>query len=303
MDKKMLAAVCAISLILLSGCEKEEVSTASSVYIGGSQGVVAEFEPTGIEEKGIYTIFEGENFPIQLILKNKGEHDVEAGEAAVTIYGILLSDFKGISAGKLTNVKKIEKISKLNEEGGEEIINFGDKVEYIQDVPGTFYDINIFASYVYRYKTYASVPNVCFKEDLRDERICEVDESKDVYCSGAPIQVKSAVEKPAGAGLIELDFEVENAGGGRATLPGQEFSPQYDQISFTIEPYSEVDKWACTAAGRENQARLVDGKATIRCRLKEPLPKDTLYTKHIGLTLSYDYRGIVQETIRIKKSI
>ncbi|MEE9525498.1 MAG: hypothetical protein V3V78_02720 [Candidatus Woesearchaeota archaeon] len=304
MNKKILITlILAAMAMFIVGCGEDEVASGPSPYIGGSQGVIAEFEPLGIEESGIYTIFETETFPLQVVLKNKGEHDLAQDDVEVIIHGIPLSDFTGISAGTLSNNKNIEKISELNEEGGETVIDFGQNVKYVQDIPGTFYDLSIFASYTYKYKTYASVANVCFKENLRDERVCTVDESKDVFSSGAPIQVTSAVEKPAGAGLIEVDFEIENVGGGKATLPGREFSPQYNQIAYTIEPATERVKWTCTAAGRENEARLLDGKATIRCRLKTSLETEALYTKAIGLTLSYDYRDLIQETVRIKKTI
>jgi hypothetical protein len=303
MNKNYLVIILLTTMVLLVGCTAEETQTGPSPYIGGSNGVLAEFEPMGIEENGMYTIFEDESFPIQVVLKNKGEHDLAAGDVRIVIHGIPLSDFTGISSGELTNTKKIERISELNEEGGEEVINFGQDVKYMPEVPGSFYDISVFASYTYSYKTYASVPDVCFKENLRDERVCDVESSKKVYSSGAPIQVKSVVEKPAGAGLISLEFEIENVGGGKSTLPGQEFSTQYNQLAYAIEPSTEKDKWTCAAAGRENEARLIDGKATIRCRLKDSLEKDALYTKAIGLTLSYDYRDIIQETVRIKKTL
>ncbi len=305
MSKKILAMfIIVFAALFIAGCEDgEKETTGPSPYISGTKGITAEFEPMGIEDNGLYSLYENEEFPIQVLLKNKGEHDIESGDAKVKIYGILLEDFSGIESGTKTNSQEIEKISEFNEEGGEEIIDFGQNVKYTQEIPGTFYDLNVFASYTYSYKTYASVPNVCFKEDLRDERVCTVEESKDIFCSGAPIQVTSAEEKPAGSGIIELDFEIENVGGGRATIPGQEFSPQYDQVAFTIEPETERNKWLCRAGARENEARLIDDKSTIRCKLREPLEEDALYTKAIGLTLSYDYRDIIQQKIRIEKEI
>jgi hypothetical protein len=295
--------VLSLSLIMIVGCqESEETQTGESPYLGGSLGVIAEFEPMGIDEAGIYSIFEGESFPIQVIIKNKGEYDLSPGKVKVNLYGILLSDFSGISSGEISNTGKIDKMSESNEEGGEEIVNFGQDVKYKPVVPGTFYDVNVFASYTYNYKTYAIVPKVCFKENLRDDRVCDIESSKDLFVSAAPIQVQSVEEKPAGVGLIELDFEIDNVGGGKSTLPGQEFSTQYNQLAYVIEPSSEASKWTCSSSGRENQARLVDGKATVRCKLNTPLEKDALYTKQIGLTLNYDYRDIIQETVRIQKS-
>jgi len=292
-----------LSFVLLIGCEEDSSPAGPSPYIGGSQGLIVEFEPMGVEEGGLYTIFEDESFPIQLLVKNKGEYDLKAGEATVNIYGIQLQEYSGVSSGVLSNTAKIEKVSELNDEGGEEIINFGQEAKYNREVPGTFYDVNVFASFTYKYETYASVQKVCFKENLRDDRVCDIEETKKLYSSGGPIQVESVRERPAGAGLIQLEFEVENNGGGKSTIPGQEFSTQYNQIAYVLEPAAERDKWTCTSSGRENQARLVDGKGTIKCRLRIPLEDEVLYTKQIGLTLSYQYRDIIQETVRIKKVI
>ena len=71
MNKKILILLLTFTLLLYA-CNEEEV-TGPSPYIGGTHGIVAEFEPMGIETGGIYEIYEGETFPIQVILKNKGE--------------------------------------------------------------------------------------------------------------------------------------------------------------------------------------------------------------------------------------
>ena len=291
-------------LVLLAGCDGEEVSVGDSPFEGGDQGLTAEFEPMGIVEGGIYTIFDNEEFPIEIILKNKGEEAVAVGNAEVTLYGILLSDFTGIPAPSIVNTGVIEAVSDLNPDGGEVIIDFtagAEDAKYIQSLPGTFYDVNIFANFAYLYKTHMSIPNVCFKEDLRDKRICDVEESKDFFVSGAPIQVNSVEEKSAGPGIIALEIEIENVGGGEAKKQGDQFDTRYDQVQYIITPASEVANWKCTSSGRENEARLVDNKAIIRCKLITPLAEDTLYTKAIGLEIEYIYRDIIQETIRIEK--
>ena len=75
--KKYLLALTIMGLILISGCTEDDGTTTStkSPYIGGTQGIVAEFEPFGIEENGVYTIYDDETFPIQILLKNKGEEE------------------------------------------------------------------------------------------------------------------------------------------------------------------------------------------------------------------------------------
>lgn len=303
MDKKYFIMLLVCGLVLIYGCAgQQEPTTKESPYIGGSKGIVAEFEPMGIEENGVNTIYNEDTFPIQVVLKNKGEEDIETGQAKVKIYGILLTDFSGISSGELLNQEKLEKISEINKEGGEQVINFGDNVKYLPQIQGDFIPLNIFAGYTYRYKTKVSVPNVCFKEDPRDTEVCNLDETKTSYSSGAPIQIISVTEKPAAAGKVSLSFEVENVGSGDSAIPGQEFNTRYNQVQYKIIPDTEASKWKCAAAGRENQARFTEDTATIICTLKDALAKGEKYTKEVVLEIEYDYRDVIQASLRVKKS-
>jgi hypothetical protein len=302
MNIKYLFVLLIAGLMLIAGCGNNQQTVGQSPYIGGSEGIVAEFEPLGNQENNIYTIYDTDNFPIQVKLKNKGEEDVDTGLATVRIYGIPLSDFSGISSQELTNGEKVEKISNVNKNGGEVIVDFGDKVRYTPKIQGDFVPLELFASFSYRYKTTASVPQACFKQKIEDNEVCDVDASKTVYSSAAPIQVGSVSEKPAGAGKVSLIFEVENSGGGEAAVPGEEFNTRYDQIQYKIIPESEAAKWKCTAAGREGIARFSDKKATIICTLKDALEEGAKYTKEVVLEVDYDYRDVIQESLRVKKS-
>lgn len=302
MINKVLAIAVILGLFFIAGCgEEDTTNTAQSPYIGGTSGVIAEFEPMGIEENGVYTIYADETFPLQIILKNKGEEAVPVGKSSVTIKGVFLGDLSGVAGEKLSNTEEIEPISAVNKDGGEVIINFGANVKYIPAITGDFVPLDILASYVYSYKTKTSVPRVCFKEDLSDKELCSVDEIKTHYSSAAPIQIKSVKESPAGAGKISLAFEIENIGGGTAAVPGTEFNTRYDQMKYKILPETEAAKWKCTASGRENEARFADKIATIICKLNNPLSAGDKYTKEIVLEMSYDYRNVIQESLRVKK--
>ena len=291
--------------LVLAGCAQQgEVEVPSSPYIGGTHGIVANFEEMGIfnEDTNANEIFENETFPIEATLKNKGEYEVQPGQATVTLLGVDLSDFSGIPNAELSNTVSIEKISEFNKEGGEITFDFtpGETdAQYLLPLVGSSFDVSIFGKVVYYYQTSAAVPKVCFKEDLKDESICDVEESKDVFSSGAPIQVKSAVEKTAGTGKIAVEFEIENVGNGDVTTPTKDFDTRFDQLAFEA---GDPNTWECTAAGKLNEARLdTDGKATIRCRLKEAMAENTLFTKELDLTLKYKYKEIIHEQVRIKK--
>ena len=293
-----------ILVIVVAGCTSggETPTPVKSVFDGGTQGIVASFEPFGVQEAGIFTIFDTETFPIEVTLKNRGEEDVAAGDAKVSLKGINLNDFTGIPSGSVTNKNKIEKVSELDKQGQEELLDFtpGTDAHYKPKVTG-FYQPDIFAVAEYKYATHLIMPQICFKEDLKDESVCKVDEAKTFFVSGAPVTVTKVEESAAGRGLMVLLITIENVGGGKVTLPAADFDARYGQVAFTVE--TEPEKWECRSAGREGEVRLVDGKAVIACKLKEQLAKDTLFTKQIELTLKYRYQSVIQQTIKIKESL
>jgi len=302
MNKKHIAIIVLACLaVFLAGCSGgESQGTAGSPFIGGTKGIVAEFEPLSIEESGVYTIYDTDTFPIQILLKNKGEEDVAVNDATVKIEGIYLNDFSPVPASEKKNDELVEKISDVNADGGEVIVDFGSDVMYKPAILGEFVPLEILAKYTYKYKTTVSVPKVCFSDDIQDKTVCSVDGTKTSYSSGAPIQVTSVDEKSAGSGKSALTFTVENVGGGSSTVIGSEFNTRYDQVSYKIVPDTEAAKWKCRSAGRENEARFADGKTTIVCELIDPVTDK--YTKEVVLEISYEYRDFIQESLRIKKS-
>jgi len=289
--------------LLISGCEDQATQTpvGGGAFIGGSEGLAATFEPLSVVEDGIYTIFDSEDFSMDLVLKNKGEENVLPETVSLKLLGPSKEDFSGIPSWEIKNVETIEKVSEFNPEGGEEIVTFTPeaRAEYTGTVTG-FTDINWNLEYWYNYKTHLIVNDVCFKGDLTDPKVCVVKEAKTTSVSGAPISVTVVEEDVAGKGLMMLRIDVQNIGTGEATLPSGEFDYRFSQVAYSIE---EPEKWECKSGGRENEARLIDGKAQIICRLKEPLSEDDLYTKNVRLTFDYVYKQLIQEKLRIKESL
>ncbi len=302
--KRIPIIVLLASLFIVAACAPKPTAPVGGAFIGGTQGIVASFEPLSVKdpESGFYTIYDTEDFSLDVLLKNKGEEVVPLGKATARLLGPAPNLFQNVPNWQLLNKQAIEKISEFNPEGGEEIISFtsaGARAKYTGPVTG-FTDITWNLEYWYDYKTQLIINDVCFKGDVTEKKVCEVKEAKGFSVSGAPITVSKVEEDVAGKGVMLLKIEVKDAGTGQAAIPGQEFDTRFDQVRYTID---EPDKWECKSGGRENEARLTEGVATINCRLKQPLAKNDLYTKQVRLTLEYTYKDLVQEKLRIKESV
>ena len=167
-----------ITTLVVLGCSSDDsLEIAEGGFLGGTQGIVADFEPFGVEEEGKLTIFNTEAFPIEVTVQNKGEYDTQAGDVVVSLLGPSPEEFSGIASSSLPNAEILDPISELVPEGGEETITFASDATYEGSVSG-FVDRTWFGNIEYRYQTYTIVSEVCLKEDLSDSRICDVNGAK-----------------------------------------------------------------------------------------------------------------------------
>ncbi|MEK6809025.1 MAG: hypothetical protein AABY14_05030, partial [Nanoarchaeota archaeon] len=250
----------------------------------------------------IEEIFQDETFSLEVDITNKGEADIEVNNLKVKLSGIEPNSFDPVIPADKSNTGKLEAVSEFNKQGGKETLSFGTS-KYKSQLTANSIDLSFFAKIEYLYKTSVSVPKVCFKGDLNDKSLCTVDETKQVFSSAAPIQVKTAIERSAGSGIVSVELDVQNLGSGKVTTPDKDFDYRFDQLAFTVNP---TDKWDCKAGGKVDEARLDStGKATISCRLKaeKKLQKSDLYEQELGLTLNYKYRDIINKPLRVKKQI
>lgn len=293
-----------LSALLITACGPAQQQQSKGAFLGGTQGVVATFEPLGTKDpaSNLFAIFDTEDFPLEIVLKNKGEESVSAGKANLKLLGPAKEEFQNIVpvTWETRNRATIDKISEFNPQGGEEIVSFTPtaRAKFVGRVT-TFRDVTWNLEYWYDYQTHVIANDVCFKGDPIDTKVCKIDEAKTFSVSGAPITVTKVEEDQGGKGVMILKLEVQNIGPGKATIPGAEFDNRFDQLRFSTD---EPTKWECKSSGRENEARLVDKKAEIICRLKTPLQQQDLYTKQVRLTLEYTYKDFIQEKLRIKES-
>ena len=296
--RKTIITMLVIALLFMTACQQQQQQTTTGAYLGGTQGILAQFEPFGVEENGIYAIFDEESFPLELTLRNKGEYQIQPNEVSVKLLGPSQEEFSNMKSWELKNNQPLEGISELVPEGGEETMSFASEAKYAKEVAGVV-EREWFANIEYHYQTYLLIPEVCLKEDLTDQRVCAVKQAKTFFVSGAPITVKAVEEDTAGKGVVALKILVSNAGANTAkvTKPGEEFGVR-NVLSYSLDDPA----WECKSAGKLNEARLDDGQAEIVCKLKEPLADGHVSTKQVKLTLDYKYRELISEKLRIKQS-
>ncbi|MDP3698584.1 MAG: hypothetical protein Q8R47_03275 [Nanoarchaeota archaeon] len=296
--RKFIIPTLVIALLFLTACQQQQQQTTKGAYVGGTQGLLAAFEAFGVEENSIYSIFDEEAFPLELTLQNKGEYAVQPGEVTVKLLGPSQEEFSGLKAWELKNNQPLEGISELVPDGGEETLSFASDAKYAKEVSGLV-EREWFANIEYHYQTYLLIPEVCLKEDLQDQRVCNVKEPKKYFVSGAPITVKTVEEDTAGKGIVALKILVSNVGASTAkvTKPGEDFGVR-NVLSYSLDDPA----WECKSAGKLNEARLDDGRAEIVCKLKQPLADGHVSTKQVKLTLDYKYRELISEKLRIKQS-
>jgi len=296
--KKIIIPVLIVALLLLSACQQQQKAVVKGAYVGGTEGLVAQFEPFGVEENGVYSIFDQETFPLELTLHNKGEYQLKPEEVSIKLLGPSQEEFSGIKNWELKNKQPLDAISDLVPNGGEETLNFASEAKYAKEAVGLT-EREWYANIEYHYQTYLLIPEVCLKEDLTDTRVCNVKEAKNFFVSGAPITVKAVEEDTAGKGIVALKILVNSAGAStdKVTKPGEDFGIR-NVLAFSIDDPA----WECKSSGKLNEARLDDGKAEIVCKLKEPLVKGRVSTKQLKLTLDYKYRELISEKLRVKHS-
>ena len=295
--KKIIIPVLIVALLMLTACQQQQKAVTKGAFVGGTDGIVAKFEPFGVEENGVYSIFDQETFPLELTLHNKGEYKIQPGEVSVKLLGPSQEEFSGIKSWELKNKQPLDAISDLVPNGGEETLSFASEAKYAKESIGLT-EREWFANIEYHYQTYLLIPEACLKEDLIDTRVCNVKETKNFFVSGAPITVKTVEEDTAGKGIVALKISVSNAGSSTAKVakPGEDFGVR-NLLAFSLDDPA----WECKSAGKLNEARLDDGKAEIVCKLKEPLAKGQVSTKQLKLTLDYKYRELISEKLRVKQ--
>lgn len=298
----LLGAVMLLSVGLLTACDGD-AATAPPPYMGGIDALTAEFESIGTVGEGREraSVWSDESFPVAVEFRNKGEYTIPAHEVEMNIKGISEHDFTGIQFTK-DNTEEIGRATEDFPEGGWYYADFGD-AKYSPEISGSRHQVEIFVEYIYPYETYINIPQVCHSYDIRDDSICRVDSSRQVFNSAGPIRAKNAEQRYIGRNKMLVELEVEHVGRDWARMKAHDtdtFDDRYYKAYFTVNDPS----WDCRSTGGDaNVIRIPsegDGTGVIRCTYDD-LQEGDNERRALNFDLEYYYKDQINKEIVIKE--
>ena len=306
--RNVLGLVFIITLsLLLSGCKQQGSST--DPFVGGTNGLLINFAQGSPPSM----IFDSGTTPFQVIveLQNDGEFTVPKDKVRVTLLGINPEEF-GVTPQDLTKHpdQDLEKVRKDLS---------GNKVpsDKVQIVFPTFKFMNnvvadtqkeLYAEVCYLYKTTAR-SDLCIKRNLMstDSTVCQVNEKKKVYSSGAPIQVTSLEESQAGTNKIQFFFTIEKKGNGdvftkESDCGSENYLTTQNKVYVTVD--TGLNGLVChglQGGTTSGFVTLAGGKATVDC-VQDLSNVESDFKQTITINLEYDFRNTIQTTFLIRPS-
>ena len=299
---KRIIPLMIILLVVLVGCGKQESTSITGTFIGGTQGVQTSLQtgspPTEVFDKG------NTAFDIDLKIQNVGESEIKAQDMQVKLIGLYPQDFGKTEADfTLTTQESITPKIKTPEgsviEGGITNLIFSN-LNFKEELAGDQL-FNPRLDICYKYNT-RTVSKVCVLRDLLRESetsFCKVSEQKEIQNSGAPLQITKVVESRSGTDKVALTIDIANVGTGnvfRQNNKCAQDTKDKNRVYITVD--TGVTPGAICSGLRDEAGNTVQsnqgyitldetGKATVTCT--QQVTTNTDFEKIVNLRLDYNY--------------
>jgi ribosomal protein L21E len=166
--------------------------------------------------------------------------------------------------------------------------------------------VNLIAEACYKYQTKSSI-NLCIRDKLTTTKtgVCNVQEKKQVFNSGAPVKIDNFVESAVSESKLSFTFDIMHMGTGKVFKEDSWCEQEYgveDIVHVKID--SGIGTLTCTGlnGGTEGDVRVQNGKASIRCILEIPENQRGDFEKSIVITTTYKYSNTISKQITLKHS-
>ena len=311
MKTRIMALAMALAVLLIAGCDNGTTGKVNP-FLGGTSGVALEFMPDAPPSE----VFDGGDFPFSVVvsLKNEGEWEVPTGKAKLTINGINPVEF-GVTDNDMaiTIDEPIEESTKDAE--GNVIPSTLMPIEFPEMVyEGDLVGNRLFplrANLCYEYGTRAT-SSLCVLANLRDTSsespVCNVNEDKTVYSSGAPIAITAFQEAVAGTDKVRFTFTISHKGKGQiyklgSGCNGAVFSNR-NKIHLAVDSGLAGLKCTGLSDGTDTEGYVMlssEGKTAERViTCTQPIEAQTDFDQPVNVVLTYDYNDHVSTTLLVK---
>ena len=306
--KKIILVLIGI-MILLVGCESSsDAGPTSDTFIGGTDALEFDF----MEETPPAEVYDNgqQPFEVTVNVENKGEYDVDKEDIKIKLTGFYPGDFNSPTT-ELSPEEDLDK-SYIDPDGEVQrgtitYVNF-DGFNFMGSLAGNN-KYTIRADVCYKYGTKAQA-DLCVLEDLTpdvdEDPVCDVDETKSIASSSAPVQVENLRQEISGTRKIKFTFDIVHRGNGLVSKLGSDCSTD---LLIKNKVWVEVDSGL---AGLKCSG-LTDGSDTtgyitlygsvdqrkVTCN-QDVSGESGDFEKKVNVLLTYDYKEHEERTVLVK---
>ena len=301
-----------ILIVVLAGCaggKKGQKVELTAPFVGGTTGIAADFIDARKE------VFDGGRDPFDVVVKleNKGESTVPPNRVRVKLSGINPSEFSKLEedlmkspGDELTSVRKDPQGNALP--GAQATVEFTG-LNHFSQITGAQVAFPLRADVCYTYTTNA-VSKLCVRENIMNpapEGICEINSDKEIFNSGAPVQVGAVKETAFGKDKLSFSFEISNAGTGdifeRGSVCDRGTRSKSGRAYVVVDtgiPGVSCSGLQTSGTKAEGFTTLYDGKKLVTCT--QTVTTRTDFEQQIDIAVIYDYEEFKQTTLTVKSS-
>ncbi len=309
MKAHYLIGILVLSLFLFGCNQNNKGASLGTPFIGGTEGIKMHFRENAPPDQ----IFDSGEMPfdISVLLKNEGEFTVPAGEARLTLQGIDATAFGKSPSDMVVVVKEPlqakEKSTMGKEIDSPEVDVSIENLNYKNKLAGDF-SMPIKANLCYLYQTEAVV-GLCLSSNplAQNTGVCNVQEAKTVYNSGAPVQIENFVEYVRGKNKIGFSFDIVQKGNGEIIKDTEQNCldasvPEQNEMFVSVDTGLPGLKCRPLKGGTDSSgyARLSNGKVTVDC--EQSVSQQGSFVKPISIKLKYRYSQTISKEVVIKKA-
>ena len=300
-----------ILLVLLAACaqKKTEKIELTTPFAGGTTGIVADFIDFRNE------VFDGGRDPFEVVVKleNKGESNVLGNRVRVKLSGVNPAEF-GKLEEDLRKSASEDVVGMRKDPQGNILPSAPVFVEFMglnhfSPIAGSRADFPLRAEVCYLYSTKA-VSKLCVRENILNPEaggICEINEDKPVFNSGAPVQVGTVKETARAKDKIGFSFEITNAGSGaifeRGSVCDRSSRAQENRVYVIVNsgmPGLQCTSLTTSGTKAEGFSTIFEGKKIVTCT--QTVTSRTDFEQLVDIEVIYDYEEYKQTTLTVKSS-